>query len=87
MTMGADESKTQIQVQNKDYDPAKLHRDKRAGEPMFRKLDEYPDPQSQGKFPRSPHHRQHRQDVNADDRQSSMNITDLEQVSMTQVNI
>ena len=35
--MGSDSSKTDIEVKNKDYDPAKQYHDSQTGKPMFSK--------------------------------------------------
>jgi hypothetical protein len=89
--MGADESKTQIQVQNKRYDPARLHHDKHVGEPMFKKFE----PPKEGEVERNRStysvnltHSQNSvlrtRDLNAN---SHIDMMDLDQISMTQVEI
>ena len=35
--MGSDTSKTQIRVQNKEHDPAKVFKDNKKGQPIFEK--------------------------------------------------
>ena len=69
--MGSDSSKTQVQVQNKDYDPDKRFRDKREGQPLFHKR-ATPDKVNQGQ------HQGHTQDQRV-----GRNSFDLDQVSVT----
>ena len=90
--MGADESKTQVQVQNKQYDPARLHHDKHVGQPMFKKFDPPKEGEANNSRPsysRSLNHSQNSGVLRTRDLNSSSPtvMMDLDQISITQIDI